>query len=333
MRLANPWDTGVRLVAVAAVAIAAAGTLAGCTEGEGKLDVPSREDVAAQNPEAKIADDDGGTGGTASSTVSQKQAAETFYACLTDEDLPATIADEEGGQARVNLGGEGIWGWKVQATGQWQIFGDSPPQFDLKDVEAEAARLTRLAEASPRGYVVFIDGADRTEPYATCLDTSGYTEPVLAEAEAAGLAHKQFVAEASNDWAACARLHGYPDLRDTTAEKDSDPVVLLPATITAAQVEQLAADCPPFDLDAGAVIARRAADAGDEHAEGGWLGLPVIGFDVPGWREQENEPEPPPGTQPVDHAHYGELYNILWAARNTYAEERNTTGPAGSPEE
>lgn len=51
----------------------------------------------------------------------------------------------------------------------------------------------------------------------------------------------------SNSWAACARQHGWPDIADADPAAGALAEIVIPATITADELRQLVADCPPFN--------------------------------------------------------------------------------------
>jgi hypothetical protein len=276
------------------------------------------------NPATTPGDDTGAEAGTASSPnpaasleTSQRERAEAFYACLIDKSLPAQITDYEGDQASVGF--KDVLAWGVSADGKvflaaapaQSFSGSGPPE-----TTAELDRLTRDAQESPWGNVWYVDGVDRTEDYGTCIDTTGYTEPELPPVDqAADLLIKQALADASNEWAACARENGFPDIRDAVAERDRDtrPVVLLPPTVTAEQITQLVAVCPPFDVEA----AQAEYDSYTTGDGGTVQHQPVVGFDVPGFREQDDEE---PLEDPEEEARFQELSKLLWAERSAFFE-------------
>jgi hypothetical protein len=326
--------------------------LTACTDADPTQSVPSAADLAtpgpSANPPTAQGDDGGARQGSASSasanpspnpTGSQRERAEAFYGCLVDASLPAQISEADGDQATVTF--EDVWTWRVDADGVavvalggvsrlvsetgWVFAGsdafsrDHPAAGAPPDIEAERARLTDDAKASPWGYVMYIDGADRTEEYATCLETSGYTEPGPPPVDQeALLAQKQRSAAASNEWAACAREHGFPDIRDAVAERDTYPVVLLPPTITAELLATLLSHCPVFDpeIEKANLEADRAGRIDEVRSQ------PVVGFDAPGFREQEDDGAP---ASPEAGAKFSALSAQLWAAQDAFYRSLDLT--------
>ncbi|MDR2566839.1 MAG: hypothetical protein LBC97_12465 [Bifidobacteriaceae bacterium] len=100
---------------------------------------------------------------------------------------------------------------------------------------------------------VLIDGdRDLSAELGACIESSGYFVPDaradLRDEERA----KQAVAEASNDWARCARENGWPDVRDAEVAVDdyaTVPFALVPGDITVEQLRVLLGKCSPLDPD------------------------------------------------------------------------------------
>jgi len=92
-------------------------------------------------------------------------------------------------------------------------------------------------------------------PEATTATLDAQASAVLAE---------------SASWAACARDHGWPDIADPDPAAGALAEVVLPATITADELRQLLADCPPFNPDTDEfpylTIGAASADTGGEAA-------------------------------------------------------------------
>jgi hypothetical protein len=94
------------------------------------------------------------------------------------------------------------------------------------------------------------NGTDLTAEFSACIESSGFylPDPVVdpREEEVA----KQAVAEASNQWAACARDNGLADMLDATVTVDdweTVPSVEVPASVDLQLFEQVLANCPPLD--------------------------------------------------------------------------------------
>lgn len=108
------------------------------------------------------------------------------------------------------------------------------------------------------GPVLIVDGVDYSQQYARCLNESGYTaqvardreeNSVLIEGQSDG--DQSLFADqvrANNQWAACARNHGWL-VFDSMMVPGKWPEVDLPSTITPDQLRGLLVLCPSFDAD------------------------------------------------------------------------------------
>jgi hypothetical protein len=257
--------------------------------------------------------------------------AEAFYACLMDEGFPAILEDYEGDQSRVGFEAPGpdALAILVEPEGQFrQLYepdmnlGDK--DFELRLQEAAVARaeeLVEAAKASPYGMVVEFDGVDRTAEYVGCLESSAYTEPEIVRDWAAEAERDRKIADVSNEWAACAREHGVLGVKDAVVARDTHPVALLPPSISPAALRQLVEDCPPFDpeIEQGYVDAMNAAE---NPADVEYPHQPSIGFDVPGYDNQDD------GAPPSEEiaTQMDELEAILYADRSAYFESVGGVG-------
>jgi hypothetical protein len=95
--------------------------------------------------------------------------------------------------------------------------------------------------------IFFDGGVDRSAEYAACLESSGYFFPRPSFPPEEEAPQKRAVAEASNDWAACARRTGYSDVVDAEVRIDgweTSPYVTIPGTITEEQLRAILDECP-----------------------------------------------------------------------------------------
>jgi hypothetical protein len=294
--------------------------------------VPSAADLAptdASTPgDGAAVDDDGGTGGPASSTKpatptppgTQVERAEAMYACLSDRGFAAVLEDIRPNESWVWVEPENPQDSVVQvdATGQSFFWSKTNwSEMGLGDAEATQARtewiekLAKAAAESPYGYVVYAGEVDRTEDFGACADLSGYLWPLLDDMDPAKrLEQKQRIAEASNDWAACARAHGVPGVVDARVTEEDSPVALLPAGVIEGQIRELLVQCPPFDQALLEANQEALAQGRDDDVRA----TPIIGFDVDGYREQEADGAP----SAEDEAIYGPLWDLLWSQRSAY---------------
>ncbi|MDR2379126.1 MAG: hypothetical protein LBD70_06850, partial [Bifidobacteriaceae bacterium] len=185
-----------------------------------------------------------------------------------------------------------------------------------------------------------IGETDLTDPFAKCLDQSGYVDPgpdpgIDPDEE---IRLKQLSLEATLRWLSCARSNGYPELEDPPPLVADDwatqPMARLPLDMTADQLTALLEACPNFD--AALFDAREEAWAAlgpdpttDEIARLDAeypIDQPLIGFDAPGLDGRYDGTEPDPAVAEK----LAPLLAILNQAANTYWAEKNAaTGIAG----
>jgi hypothetical protein len=209
--------------------------------------------------------------------------------------------------AVVGDGDNALVTWDAEQVGRAIVRGPNGYAVDrvfngsnaAEHTEAETAFLEQEREE----WGVMLDGVDYSAPYAQCLRSSDYVEPGAAADPGQELRDKQKIAEASNEWAACARNNGWPDLADAQPGNADGyatvPTVLLPATITVQELEALLEHCPA------------AVPDGDPDQ---WS--PSIDFDA-------DTPEPESGdggdTTEDGSEHLQQLRDVLYAA--THPEE------------
>jgi hypothetical protein len=315
-----------RVVPVIAAMITLAFALAGCSDTPAEDDVVSVQRLAsapASASQTQAPADDAGEGpGTPSSArtnsaaKTQVERAEAAYSCLTDAGFPAIIEDMPTGESWVWIESDDtvIQVWEdgnnfFWSQGTWPL-AEGPEAQDEYRAHMEA--MTRAAKDSSFGYVVYVGDADRTADFGPCLAESGYEWPGLQWRDPeVQLAARRESAELANEWAACARANGVPGVLDAQVSEDLDlfPVALLPAGVTEAQIRGLLDACPPWDKEIEeanqeANLAGRTEDL---------RGQPSIGFDIEGYREQDE-----PGPSPEDKEIYQPLYDLLWSVRSSY---------------
>jgi hypothetical protein len=151
----------------------------------------------------------------------------------------------------------------------------------------DMAALRPDDDAAPAGRL-FVGEADLTKAWTHCAAQTGYTRPVWVEDPQDELVEKQHTAEASAAWAACAREHGYPATKDPAAPVAdgwaTHPVAVLPASITAAELQALLEDCPTFDREARLEADKLAVEDPRMTDDDYWQlagAEAAIGFDVP----------------------------------------------------
>ncbi|MDR0366282.1 MAG: hypothetical protein LBH68_05595 [Bifidobacteriaceae bacterium] len=180
--------------------------------------------------------------------------------------------------------------WKYSPDGRTVI-------IEGEEIPWEIANQARMNEASEIRYLI-VDQTDYTEVFISCLEQSGYTEPVydqLPPDPEEEMIVKQVMFDSTNRWIACARENGYPDLADP-AEPVADefltmPEAILPGDTTPDQLRTLLGACPNFDAEQYAALDEAAANLGDDltmervqELAGLYPGAipPQITFDIPG---------------------------------------------------
>jgi hypothetical protein len=166
--------------------------------------------------------------------------------------------------------------------------------------------MIETAEAEGEA-LLWIGGADRTEDYLQCIDESGYTAPLTFVNPEDERRLKQAQVDIDNDYAACARANGYPEVADVPApvldgEQPQTPPLKLPWHITEDGLRDLLAACPPIDPE----LFRELAD-GEKYEWQSLTTQPWIDFDVPGW-------DSPDGVAEADWDRYLALNAIVQQA-------------------
>jgi hypothetical protein len=183
-------------------------------------------------------------------------AAKALHDCLTDENLPATYATAPDGRSTLIRFDESIPAYWVSPSGDTERTG---ALSDSQEEEALDLRRARAAQAPengsttwPANVFLYINGVDRTETWAMCLERSGYDDAAVwdsVDTDALDARWEQMVVEASNEWARCARDHGVSGVIDAqpATNENETAEVLLPLTTTEAELEALIVECPLFD--------------------------------------------------------------------------------------
>ena len=213
--------------------------------------------------------------------------AQSYYNCMSDEGIEMQRIQNDTGQlAVVNFTGDHEYIWTT-AEGS---FGYLPPAAGIPADMAEA--MQEFDAVSGSGPTLWIDRVDRTSSYVQCLNSSGYSEAaawgISTQVDPAQL---QQQIDANNQWTACARENGWPDIQDSVMPADiqhaSNPVVVLPTTMTEDQLRALLDACPNFDADKQDMLnnwwATHAAPAGGstggpEEYPPGYLPDPNLSF-------------------------------------------------------
>jgi len=296
-----------RLVA-ASVVLAAVVALAGCTADGPTLPHVGDTPIVSPGSDDLVA------------------VAKKLHDCLTDAGLPAIYEnDEDGRPTRVTMDDS------VPAVG---IDAEGMPFGNQTGFESKADQFFTTHDGTKPALEV--NGVDKTEPWTTCLDQSGYSLMATFNTSANSAANQEYwrlLVESSNQWAGCARQHGFPQTKDAVMPTDdqSSPMALLPASITEPQLRQLLIDCPNFDAEQekkNEELYQQAtgSDPGAAAIPDGVVLTPSIGFDYPGFRGNFNEYPVGTDQSPDPTAvRLMDLMNILYEAANEYYSK---LGPA-----
>ncbi|MDR0592375.1 MAG: hypothetical protein LBG60_03770 [Bifidobacteriaceae bacterium] len=267
--------SGALLAVLLAASLAASlAGLAGCSDSPEVASLSAPATAAA--PDAAAAAPAAGDGpaaplsGDAAVIAAHHQSADQFRACLNEAGI-------ETADSPIYLDG-----WDVEFTSVDPLpvnreFWYNIPGGDNMAWETFDPDMVDAAIAA--GEWVFVDGeVDRSADLRRCADESGYFIPEPRADPREEELVKGRIADASNEWADCARANGHPGLVDAVVTVDNwqtDPAVALPSTMTVAELESLLRACPyvnPVVLDK---TAEELAAMDPPPAE------PLVKFDLP----------------------------------------------------
>lgn len=178
-----------------------------------------------------------------------------------------------------------------------------------------------------------LEGIDRTEDWVKCLEESGYSDQAVydtIDTSASSAEYYQYIVEASNEWAACARQNGFPQTIDAVLPSDdySYPTALLPADISEVQLRALLEVCPSFDPAVEERNEELWNEMGDNYSgefPEGFKGQPSIGFNYPNF-DGTYDPNYVPSSstaspdQVATEERLNKLTDILYEAQMQYWE-------------
>jgi hypothetical protein len=244
----------------------------GCGDAE---DVTSSDEVEMPSgspiPEADVS----------AAAASQRERAEALATCLTDKSIEANVDDLPDGQSKVYFTPpEGPYAW-VEPDGRGNRASDD-----------ESTQMAEAAEAEGRT-LLWIGGADRTEDYLQCIDESGYTAPVTFVNPEDERRLKQAQVDLDNDYAACARANGFPEVADVPApvldgQQPQAPPLKLPWQITEDGLRDLLVACPPYDEDRVRELANGEQYEWQSLTMGPWISFDVPAMDAPEGASEED---------------------------------------------
>jgi hypothetical protein len=180
--------------------------------------------------------------------------------CLRGQGVPAVLNEWEDGQAEVAFEEDEPWILCQEQDGMCHGGGTLP--IDPLAAEAQQKVMDTLAakyqpEFSDLPFGVWgvsyliVGGFDYTDAYRACTKAIDYVPPILLDNPAGELREKQAIAQASNNWAACARQNGFPTLADAEPPKADGfltrPHALVPMSATVDRLKALFEDCPVED--------------------------------------------------------------------------------------
>ncbi|MDR0432423.1 MAG: hypothetical protein LBH48_03815 [Bifidobacteriaceae bacterium] len=255
----------------------------------------------------------------------QYDRAQALLGCLTEGGLPAKLTMADGGEAQLDweAGHEvlarDLEQWTtIQEGAAGDVFGSAVHQAFMS---VETDDLTNDLAPS-----LWVDGKDQTTVWVACLETSGYTNPTAALEEDPGMDQllAQRMADAANDWIACARENGLPKLVDVTPDSDSGtygPHVEIPLDTGLDLMRSVLEACPIYTED---IVNRRMdgdATLDIDIAEGRVAPNPLVLAQEPeGMQEAANLPEGY-DFESGDGKRYLELNEVLFEAGFALEEE------------
>jgi len=250
----------------------------------------------------------------------QIQTARAMVQCLVDAGVPAKVTDLGNGGADIGLITNDQFSLmyadlRHSETGGEPIFEGDPIMAIWDGFDA----LYRNEDGSWSQSTLYIGQSDHSAAFAQCLVQTGFSPPSAPQrGPAEELREKQQQVQAGAAWAACAREHGYPGINDpdppVADDWDTWPEVVLPGTITEAELRALLAACPNFDKAAHAAADAAALQPDANTAELEWPVDPTISFAAPDDLDWDNEDAP-------EVKRLMALYEILAAEENAYYAE------------
>jgi hypothetical protein len=222
--------------------------LVGCTQGDGDVaSLRTNEPSVSAGPV------------NAREDLDQYGRTQSLEACLVAAGLPALLTPMDGGEAEIGW----VEGHEVLARDfeQWTTILEGPAgEVDpaVHDAFTDVGVDPSTSNLEP---ALWVDGKDRTNAWIECLESSGYTNPTayLGQDPASAAVWSQRYADAANDWIACARDHGLPQLADVNPEVGGSPLgpyVEVPLATEPELLRTVMEACPSVNED----VRRREAD-------------------------------------------------------------------------
>jgi hypothetical protein len=262
------------MAAALGLALTGALALSGCTR-EASADLPT---VGGPTTDVVAADD-------------LEAVATALYNCLRDDGIPAEYeTDPSGSPTLITFSDDHRVTWTLPGGYPRQNEGYTQAEEEafLAELEQQVADID-LSAGSPFETKLEVDGVDHSAVFAQCVETSGYSEDAVYASinwDTTLSPWYQVMVEASNQWAACARENGWPDVTDAhMPQGDEIPTALLPISITEDQLRQLLAVCPIYDPAIDEANAKLFEEAGNDYSTipEGYQEQPQVGFDYPGF--------------------------------------------------
>jgi len=228
------------------------------------------------------------------------------------------LMEEEGDQASVMPKDFSIYA-QGNPDGGWGAAGDEGATE--ADWDKQNQLMDSLAESKPDSWILVIDGEDVSEAFDACVKESGYTEPEFQVDPVEDAKQRQLDASAGAKWAACAREHGYPNIKDPVPGKPEDdyPTVVLPFSMTEEALEALVAECPTFDRQVQEDYDQKSQDPEFDPDGSEYPRWPNIDFDYV-W------PENPDDVDPNIEQKWDRFWEILFAEQNAYYDSLSGDG-------
>jgi hypothetical protein len=244
--------------------------------------------------------------------------ASAFYSCLCDVELPAMYEIHQGRPILVRFDETVPVFWRY--PGQTLMFTSAVSQDDVEIVFNDEGS----DDLSP---LLIVKGLDSSNLFSECLESSGYDEAqVFSETESTSIVatYVRLTVDASNEWANCARENGWATVKDAVLPLDPSnspaPMVLLPPSIEEMELRALLVTCPAFLPDRAKKNEELLlTQSGPASFPDGYQEQPNIGFDYPGFRNDELDPGG--SVQDETAIKLALLSQILAEAENSYWDE------------
>jgi len=191
--------------------------------------------------------------------------AEAMNDCLAENGVPAEPIHQSDGQTWIEFGAGELWE-ACFTDGSCGGGGYEMPSGQLAEAQRAIDRIAAPYRPNPawveasdfEGWTqvpfLIVGSVDYTEEFASCLVQTGYEQPVSTGDTGFAEASTEEYIRVTNEWAACARENGLPEIEDVqparSGEAPNDVSLLLNVGTAPDVLRMVLKACPNFDQEA-----------------------------------------------------------------------------------